>query len=145
MNIYERLTQDHDTQRDIARQLMETEGDSPERRTLFEKFAQEMESHANAEEQVFYASLLAKPEVQPKTRHGAHEHQEAADLLEELRETDMSSSAWLRRFEKLKEALEHHMEEEEGELFAMARQALSADEARAMPQRFDERKRSEAS
>lgn len=143
MDILERLKQDHRRQEALAGQLVETSGDSKERRTLFEEFKTEAEAHANAEEQVFYAALIEEPDSQEKARHSVSEHKEAADLLEELTEGDMSSSGWLQKFKKLKEALEHHIEEEENEVFALARKVLPDDSLRCMVGDFNERKEAE--
>ena len=55
---------------------------------------------------------MARPEGQEKGRHSVSEHKEAVDLLGELDDTTFSSPGWLPRFRKLKEELEHHMDEE---------------------------------
>ena len=140
MNIYERLTKDHDTQREMAARLAETAGDSDERRKLWDEFKPEAEAHANAEEQTFYAALIEHPEAQEKARHSISEHKEAADLIEKLSTDEMSSPGWLQNFKKLKEELEHHMEEEENEVFVKAREVISEETATQLVSDFDERK-----
>ncbi len=143
MNIYERLTKDHDTQREMAARLAETTGDSDERRKLWDEFKPEAEAHANAEEQTFYATLIEHPEAQEKARHSISEHKEAADLIEKLATDDMSSPGWLQNFKKLKEELEHHMEEEENEVFVKAREVISDETATQLVSDFEERKAAE--
>jgi hemerythrin-like domain-containing protein len=124
---------------------METSGNSEARRGLWREFEPEAVSHAAAEEEVFYAALIAIPEAQEQARHSVSEHEEAASLIEELGETDMSSGAWIQKFEKLKNALEHHMEEEEKKVFSLARKLLSDGSARKMTSTFEARKRAERS
>jgi len=143
LDIYERLTQDHDTQREMARKLAETSGDSAERRALFEKFKLELESHANAEEQTFYATLIEKPEGQEKARHSIAEHKDAADLIEELENTDMGTGAWLQKFEKLKHEVIHHVDEEEQEVFVLAKTLIAGEKANSLVAEFDDRKADE--
>ena len=143
MNIYERLTKDHDTQREMAVRLAETTGDSDTWRKLWDKFKPEAEAHANAEEQTFYATLIEHPEAQEKARHSISEHKEAADLIEKLSTADMSSPGWLQNFKKLKEELEHHMEEEENEVFVKAREVISDETATQLVSDFEERKAAE--
>lgn len=143
MNIYERLKQDHDRQRELMAQIMETSGDTPQRRDLWQSFRLEAEAHANAEEQTFYATLIAEPDTQEKARHSVHEHEEAAELIEELCELDLGSGGWINKFEKLKRELEHHVEEEEKEVFVKAREVIDDDQARRLASEFDQRKRSE--
>ncbi len=143
MNVYERLENDHRRQRELARKLVETSGDSPERRELFAAFREEVEAHADAEEQTFYAALIAHPDGQEKARHSVSEHEEAADLLEELAELEMSSGGWLRKFEKLKDELEHHLDEEEDEVFPLARRLFDDAVAARLGAEFEERKAAE--
>lgn len=140
MDIYERLEQDHDKQRQLAADLAETSGDSDERRRMFAELKTEVEAHAAAEEQTFYAALIAEPDGQEKARHSVSEHKEAADLIEELEELDMSSGGWLAKFKKLQEELEHHVDEEEDEVFVLARKLIDEQRARALAEEFNERK-----
>ena len=143
MDIYERLKKDHDKQRELARQIIETTGDSEERRQLWQQFKIELEAHASAEEQTFYATLMEQPDGSDKARHSVAEHKDAADLVEEIDDMDMSSSGWQRKFSKLKEEVEHHVDEEEEEVFKLARKLISAEEARDLAGRFEERKGAE--
>ena len=143
MDIYERIEADHDLQRELANKLVETQGDGPERRQLWERLRPEVEAHAAAEEQTFYAELIQAPSAQEQARHSISEHKEAADLIEELESTDMASGAWLTKFKKLKEELEHHMDEEEKEIFPLAGRLLSAERKTAMVAEFDEAKQVE--
>lgn len=143
MDIYDRLTKDHDTHREMAARLAETTGDSDERRKLWDEFKPEAEAHANAEEQTFYATLIEHPEAQEKARHSISEHKESSDLIEKLSTDDMSSSGWLQNFKKLKEELEHHMEEEENEVFVKARKVIPEETAIQLASDFEERKAAE--
>ncbi len=143
MDIYERLKKDHVRQRDLASRIMDTSGDSKDRRELFAKFREEVDSHADAEEQTFYAALIEKPDGQEKARHSISEHKEAADLLEELDELDMGSGGWIHKFEKLKHEIVHHLDEEEKEVFPLAKKLIADDKAKALAEAFDKRKTAE--
>lgn len=143
MDIYSRLKKDHDEHRKLAKQIMETSGDSEARRQLWDAFKPETVAHANAEEQAFYAKLIEEPDTQEQSRHSVSEHKEADDLIQELSNMDMSSSGWIQKFEKLKDALEHHMREEEDEVFAKAKKVISAEQAQLLADTFETRKREE--
>lgn len=143
MDIYERLKEDHGKQRGLAGGLAKTEGDSAERQRLFNEFKKELEAHAAAEEQTFYAELIATPDGQEKARHSVAEHKTAADLLEKLEETDMSSSAWLQTFKKLRHEVEHHVDEEEREVFPLSKKLIPESRAEALATEFEKRKRQE--
>ena len=59
------------------------------------------------------------------SRHSVSEHKELDDYLEQLRGYDMSGSQWLQTANELRGRLEHHLDEEEHEVFQMAGKALS--------------------
>ncbi|NNL86194.1 MAG: hemerythrin domain-containing protein [Myxococcales bacterium] len=143
MNIYDRLQKDHEAQKSLAAQLEDTSGDSEQRRKLFAELRSEAEAHANAEEQTFYAALIENPESQEKARHSIAEHKTASDLLEELSNLEMSSSGWLQKFKQFKDELEHHIDEEENEVFKLAREVLAKNEAESMVSVFERRKADE--
>tara|TARA_R110002049_G_scaffold54526_9_gene151743 strand:+ start:4182 stop:4625 length:444 start_codon:yes stop_codon:yes gene_type:complete len=143
MDIYERLIQDHEKQRRLCAELMKTSGDSAERRKLFAELCEEVESHAAAEEQSFYAALIEKADGQDKARHSVAEHKEASDLIEELQAMDMGTGAWIQKFEKLKEDLVHHVDEEEEEVFPLAKKLIDAQRAENLADKFEERKAAE--
>jgi iron-sulfur cluster repair protein YtfE (RIC family) len=129
MNIYERLKDDHGKQRGLCGGLAKTSGDTEERRRLFTALKTEVEAYAAAEEQTLYAELIAATETQAQARHSIAEHKAAADLIEELEKTDMSSSGWIATFEKLRVELEHHFDEEESDVFPEARKLIAAGRA----------------
>jgi len=141
--IYEVLKKDHDSHREVLNKLDATSGDSAEREQLYATMKQELEAHTAAEEETFYATLMAKPEGQEKARHSVSEHKEAADLLAELDDTEFASPGWLPRFRKLKEELEHHMDEEETEVFQRAKKLIAEPKARELGSSFLERKQAE--
>lgn len=125
MNIFEALRADHEIQRDLADRLLETEGDSEERRELFDRLKVELEAHAGAEERYFYVPLMEHDLTQDKARHSVSEHKELDDFVEQLEEYDMSGSQWLQTAKDLVHRLTHHLDEEEHEVFQIAGKALS--------------------
>jgi len=142
-DIYERLKRDHEVQKDLARKLMETSGNSAERQRLFGQFKAETEAHAAAEEQTLYAALFKKPKSQEQARHSVAEHKDAADLIAELTELEMSSGGWIQKFEKLKDELEHHIDEEESDVFDLAKRLIDREAAERLANQFEQRKAAE--
>lgn len=126
--IFDALRADHDRQRDLMARLLDTSGDTPERAETFEALQLEMEAHAGAEERAFYVRLMESDLTQDKSRHSIAEHEELDDLVEELTDLDRSSPQWLVQAKQLCDRLEHHLEEEERELFPLAGKALADDE-----------------
>ncbi|GJL66755.1 MAG: hemerythrin [Nitrospirales bacterium] len=141
--IFERLTKDHEKQRQLAKKIMGTSGDSADRRSLWDQFKPEAVAHANAEEQTLYAAMMEKPDGQEKARHSVSEHKEAADVIKELDGMDMGTGGWIQKFEKLKDELEHHMEEEENETFQKAKKVLDSEKADQLADDFEKRKKRE--
>lgn len=120
MNIFESIRKDHDTQRELLDQLVQTTGDTDKRDTIFKKLKKELEVHADAEERHFYKPLISDDMMQDKARHGIAEHHEIDELIEKLEDTDYDSSAWLKYAKDLKEKVEHHIEDEEHSFFQLA-------------------------
>ena len=86
---------------------------------------------------------MADSDGQNDARHGVAEHKEMDDIIEELNTTEFSSSTWLTRFKTLKHDYEHHMEEEENDIFEKARQVFDKEQASSIGQKFVERKKAE--
>ncbi len=68
------------------------------------------------------------------------EHRLVKQLLGELEAEPKDSEEWTAKFTVLKENIEHHVEEEEGEMFKKARQALSEEEIEELGERLQEAK-----
>ena len=141
--IYDAIKEDHKKHRTTLTELDGTSGDSEERSKLFERLQRELTAHANAEEQTFYAALLEDPEAQEQVRHSMAEHKEADDLLDELDELELDNPGWLQKFRKLKDAVEHHMDEEERDVFAIARDVIGEPQSQQLASKFANRKESE--
>jgi hemerythrin-like domain-containing protein len=139
-DIFSILKSDHDLHREMLAKIAERTGDSPERRDLFEAFRIEVTAHAAAEEQSLYATMLADPELQEDGRHSVAEHKELDDLLGELQKIDMATDAWLAKFQEMRHRYEHHIEEEEDEMFPSAEKEFSRAQASELGAKFDRRK-----
>jgi hemerythrin-like domain-containing protein len=135
-NIYDVLREEHQKQRTLIDLIAKTHGDSQGRQELFERLTIEARAHTAVEERVFYSTLLADELTRDKAGHSVEEHNEAEEILEELSNKDMSSTGWLNRFHTLAEALRHHMDEEEQEVFQLAGKALSDAQAKQMAKQY---------
>ena len=122
--IFETLREDHDKQRRLLDLVSKTHGDSRGRRELFARLKTELENHAKAEEQSLYAAMMEKDNGHEKARHSVAEHHEIDELLETLEEMDYSNPRWLATFGRLRECVEHHLDEEEHKMFQVAGRVL---------------------
>lgn len=138
--IYADLKRDHDKQRDMLKQLAELKGASSERQKLFEAFRLEVQSHAAAEEESLYATMLGDPELRDDARHSVSEHKEVDDLLGELMDLDFASDEWESKFYHMRHRYEHHIDEEEEDMFPAAEKELDDATEQKLGQIYEDRK-----
>ena len=143
-HIFARLKQDHDRQRELLERIEETQGGSDERASLFEAFTKDAKSHAAAEEQALYSTMMRKPETTEETRHSVHEHYEIETMLNDIAATDMASSEWMAKFRELRHEYLHHIGEEEDEHFPDFAQYLTEADEQHMRAVFERRKQAES-
>jgi hemerythrin-like domain-containing protein len=124
MDAFELLKNDHAKVSSIFDQL-EPATDATTRQQLFTQLKQELDVHAHIEETILYPALKAAPETSDLVEEAYEEHQEVKDLLAELEATPADSEEWGDMILELRENVEHHVEEEEGEMFTKAREVLS--------------------
>ncbi len=141
--IFARLKEDHDDHRKLLDEMADTSGETDRRKDLLEKFTKEVKSHAAAEEQALYSTMLRKPPTTDETRHSVAEHHELNEALNDLAATDMSSSAWMAKFKQLDHDYRHHINEEEEDHFPDFEKHLNDDDIAHMEKVFDRRKEEE--
>jgi hemerythrin-like domain-containing protein len=124
MDAFELLKNDHAKVSSLFDRI-EPATDATTRRQLFAQLKQELTIHAHIEETILYPVLKAKAETREITEEGYEEHQEVKELLAELEATPPDSEEWSDLITELRENVEHHVEEEEGEMFTQAREVLS--------------------
>jgi hemerythrin HHE cation binding domain-containing protein len=133
MDVYEILKEDHETVAGLLKKLDKTSEEASENREkLFLELKTELTLHAYIEELLFYPLLKDKNESKEITLEAYEEHRLVKTLLEELDSMSKDSEEWIGKFRVLKENVEHHVEEEEGELFEKARNILSSEDAAAI-------------
>lgn len=120
MNIFEAIREDHDKQRNLLSELVQTSGDTSNRDELFKAVKNQLKVHADAEERYFYKPLISNDMMQEHARHGIAEHHEIDELIEDLENTEYDSSAWLKIAKDLQHKVEHHLEDEEHAFFQLA-------------------------
>lgn len=139
------LKKDHQALKDLfARMEKTTEKGASTRTKLRDKIAKEIKAHATAEEETLYRQFREAAESQEEEEmyYEAHEEHHVVDLvLPELLATDPATPVFGAKAKVLKELVEHHMKEEEKEMFKQARQLFERDELRSIGEAFARRKR----
>ncbi|HOP21204.1 MAG TPA: hemerythrin domain-containing protein [Parvularculaceae bacterium] len=142
MDIYARITQDHDAARESIEQLKATTPRAVKtRKELFRNLKLDLWAHHKVEEAVFYAYLRDTTDMNSEAYEGLNEHHVINGLIEELDTFPVDSEEWGVKFGALSEIVDHHLKEEEDEFFKKAKKILSADAAKLMGERFDARKK----
>ena len=87
----------------------------------FKKIKDELDVHTHIEETIFYPHLLEKGDKELKkiVREGIEEHAQVKDLLAELADLSGDSPTFKAKLKVVMENVEHHVEEEEDEMFPM--------------------------
>jgi len=123
------LKTDHEKVSGIFEKLEETtERAEKTREELFMKLKQELDLHAHIEETIFYPVLKKAEETREITMEGIQEHHVVKTLLRELDAMAVTSETWTAKLKVLKENVEHHVEEEEDDMFKSAREVLSKEQ-----------------
>src|SRR5688572_7584011 len=126
MNAFTLLKADHKKVAGILEKIdATTERGIKTREELFAQLKNELDIHAHIEETVLYPALEEADETRDITLEAYEEHALVKQLLGELETLDKSEETWTAKFTVLKENIEHHVEEEEGEMFKKARKVHS--------------------
>jgi hemerythrin superfamily protein len=129
MNAFQLLKEDHQKVSGIFQQLEPTTERAEKTRTeLFAKLKEELDIHARIEETIFYPAIKQAAETREIVLEGFEEHHVIKMLLKELDAMPVDTEEWAAKLKVLQENVEHHVEEEEGEMFQKARQVISEDE-----------------
>ena len=129
MNAFELLKEDHEKVAGIFEKLEPTtEKAVKKREELFNKLSRALEIHAEIEEQIFYPALKEAGETREITLESFEEHKIIKRLVQEMESLQKDSEQWTAKLSVLKETVEHHVEEEEGQMFKRAREVLSKEQ-----------------
>ena len=103
----------------------------------------EIEIHTTIEEELFYPAMKRKTDRDGKdlVAEAVEEHHVVTTLMGELKGLDPTDERYDAKFTVLMETVEHHIEEEEGEMFPEAEEVLG-DRLERLGTQMQERKQS---
>jgi hemerythrin superfamily protein len=123
VNALDLIKTDHDNMKDLLEEALNT--DEPgDRVELLHQIRNELMAHERMEEDVFYPALREHAKAKDIVLEGYEEHHVIDMILDELLDVPEESDQWKAKLKVLQENIEHHIEEEEGEMFKKARQAF---------------------
>lgn len=136
MKITETLHSDHEKAQEIFQKMEGTSARAVKARMeQFEKLQHELLPHMEAEEKIIYPRLKSdgKPEI---VMEAFEEHRAARLWMEVVAKTPFDDETWQAKVKVFGEMIDHHIEEEEGEIFEMMEEELDEEEDEAMDEKF---------
>jgi len=122
-DVYQMLKDDHKNVKGLLNETLEN--DDPSK---FPKIRRELEAHMLGEEKYLYPAI--RKDETFLVLEGYEEHELSKKLLYEMDKLDKNDEHWMPKMKVLQEIIEHHIDEEENELFPKAKEILSKDQER---------------
>jgi len=126
------LTNDHQEVKDLFERyedLAQADSNDEEKKNLAEEICTMLTVHATIEEEIFYPAARDAIDDESLLNEAEVEHQSAKDLIAQIQASDPSDALYDAQVKVLGEYVNHHVEEEEGELFPRVKEAdLDLDE-----------------
>jgi hemerythrin superfamily protein len=142
MNALNLLKKDHVSVRTLFGSFERTgKTDLEKRNDLLAQIRREIQIHLRAEEEIFYPALKAlNGEGRQLVSQALNDHKDINDLLTQISRLKLTAKNFDDRFEALIESVDHHVEEEEGEIFRFAEENCSEQELEDLGRQIRERK-----
>jgi len=134
MDPFELLKADHRKVEQLFSQLESASG--KQKLQVFDQIKTELELHTHIEEKFFYPALEEPEETHDLALEAYEEHDVVKKLLKELSKAKSATDEWEAQAKVLQENVEHHVEEEENELFEKAESALGEEELEELGDRM---------
>lgn len=130
MDAFNLLKADHQKVAELFDELEAADGKA--KLQVFAQIKTELELHTHIEEKIFYPALEKPRETHDLTLEAYEEHDVVKKLLRELSRAKTANDEWEAQAKVLRENVEHHVEEEENELFEKAEAALGEERIEAL-------------
>ncbi len=138
------LKADHEKVAGIFEKLEPTtERATKTREELFADLKMNLDIHAHIEETIFYPAIKEAAATHDIVLEGFEEHHVIKVLLGELATMPVDTEEWGAKAKVLKENVEHHVEEEEGEMFPAARKVLGKEKIEELGTRMEAEKQNQ--
>ncbi len=136
-SIYSILKEEHKEVQKLFKQILDSEKFQAD---IFSQIDQALTMHMQGEEKHFYPRLTDSDETHELTLEAIEEHNAAKQLQSTIASSD--SEVQFAKTQVLSEMIEHHVEDEEKELFKAAKKVLSKEDENEIGRLFLEEKAS---
>lgn len=145
MDVIEVLKHDHEVVKNLLAELTETSNRATKKRAeLFDKITKELKIHTQLEEEIVYPAFReagGTHEINTMYHEAVEEHRAVEKLvIPDLQKTDTGSDQFGGRAKVLKEMIEHHVEEEEEEMFKKMKEVFDSEARQALGRKVQERR-----
>ena len=142
MDALQLLKSDHQKVKRMLEQLDATTERAKKTRTeTFERLKRDLTIHETIEEEILYPALEGFAKTKDITLEAFEEHHVVDQIVAELETTPVTDETWGAKLTVMRENLEHHIEEEEDEMFKQARQVMDHKELAELGEQMDARKK----
>jgi hemerythrin superfamily protein len=121
MNALDLLTNDHEKVKQLFHQAQQIQ-DNQQKKEMFDKIDMELAIHADIEETIFYPALEEHDALKEMVREARQEHESIEQLLLEIEDLATEDTDFTIQLAELEEHVEHHVTEEESEMFPRIRE-----------------------
>lgn len=141
MDVFNLLKKDHKEVKQLFKKIEKSSDSAVKlREKTFNQIAAELEIHTSVEEQIVYPRLKEIKQFKELIGEAYEEHHVAKQLIKEIQELSADQEQWKSKVSVLKEIIEHHVEEEEKELFPKAQRALGKEESKELGKQVQQEK-----
>lgn len=117
------LKDDHDRVKKLFRRFERMKDGDTQMSQLVEQACRELEIHAMLEEEIFYPRIRERMKESELLEEAEVEHESAKHLIQQLKRLDADDPKYAATFSVLAEYVQHHVREEENEIFPRVRRA----------------------
>jgi hemerythrin-like domain-containing protein len=148
MNAIQLLKNEHETAKGMFAQI--EQANAEQRAQLWAKLEPELKVHEKIEEAALYGPVAEEvgSRDQALQEWEGHHHEEVAELealIQEVGELDATTDDWMEKIEELRATLEHHIEEEEGDIWPRIQQTWDSSKLEQAGQEMETLKRQQIS
>jgi hemerythrin superfamily protein len=144
MNVLKILRKDHSAMKSLFNKFSRAGRSAHEKKLeIFEQIRRELQIHSRAEEEIFYPAIKAMNGSESRRLVSAalKDHKNVDELLTQISRLKPTDERFDESMETLWENIDHHVEEEEGEIFQFIEENYSEEELNDLGAQIEERKK----
>ena len=136
MDVLQLIKADHRQVETLCSEIESTD----EPRKLYKSFNQlynALNVHLEVKEQIFYPAIRHCQDIEGLVDTAQQQHEEAKQMLEELASLSPTSAEFKQKIGQLKQVIQHHVQQEENEVFAQVRGCMTSEEREQLGEEFE--------